>query len=369
VHFGFSLPGRGPLARPDSLVKLARKADSLGYASLFVTDHVVIPLRNESSYPYSPTGKFADDWKEGYLEPLALMSYLAGATSTVRLGTSVLILPYRNPVVVAKMLATLDVMSGGRVILGAGVGWFKEEFEALQAPPFAERGRASDEYIGLMRACWTREPLEWNGTYYRLGPVSAMPKPLQGRIPIWTGGHTGAALRRTGELADGWHPIGLRAPAALYPEEYAEKAAVIADWARKAGRDPKEITLTFRAPLELHPRGAKASGGDRVPFRGTPAEVIADIRSYQAVGVTHFIFDFTSTDLRALLTLMERFASDVRPMVMRAGPRHARGSAARRAVKRASGVRAGPRRARGARGSATRRAVKRAENRAPRGDR
>jgi probable F420-dependent oxidoreductase len=356
MHFGFSLPGRGPLARPDSLVKLARKADSLGYASLFVTDHVVIPLSSDSRYPYSPTGQFADDWKEGYLEPLALMSYLAGATSRVRLGTSVLILPYRNPVVVAKMLATLDVMSGGRVILGAGVGWFKEEFEALQAPPFTERGRVSDEYIGLMRACWTREPLEWNGTYYRLGSVSAMPKPLQGRIPIWTGGHTDAALRRTGELADGWHPIGLRAPAMLYPAEYAEKAAVIADWARKAGRDPKEITLTFRAPLELHPRGAKASGGDRVPLRGTPAEVIADIRSYQAVGVTHFIFDFTSTDLRALLTLMERFASDVRPIVVRA---ESRGSAARRAVISTGDVRAEPRDERGARGSAARRAVKR----------
>lgn len=319
MHFGFSLPGRGPLARPDVLVKLAQKADTLRYTSLFVTDHVVIPMAGASHYPYSPTGKFADDWKEGYLEPLALMSYLAGVTSRIRLGTSVLILPYRNPVVVAKMLATLDVMSGGRIILGAGVGWFKEEFDALQAPPFPERGRVTDEYIRLMRACWTQEPVEWSSAHYRLGPVSAMPKPVQqGGIPIWTGGHTDAALRRAGELADGWHPIGLRAPATLFPGEYAEKAAVIADWARKAGRDPSAVTLTLRAPLELAPGRAKPSAGDRTLFRGTAAEVIADIKSYQAIGVTDFVFDLTPPDLKGQLALMERFAAEVRPKVMRA---------------------------------------------------
>ena len=123
---------RGSLATPEILIKLARKADELRYSSVFVTDHVVIPSSQSAPYPYSPTGKFAGDWKNGYLEPLTLMSYLAGETSRVRLGTSVLVIPYRNPVVTAKMLATLDVLSGGRIILGAGVGWFKEEFEALQ---------------------------------------------------------------------------------------------------------------------------------------------------------------------------------------------------------------------------------------------
>ena len=207
MDFGFSLPGRGPLATPDVLIKLARKADDLRYSSLFVTDHVVIPATQTTPYPYAPTGKFAGDWTNGYLEPLALMSFLAGETSRVRLGTSVLVIPYRNPVVTAKMLATLDVLSGGRVILGAGVGWFKEEFEALHAEPFERRGPTTDEYIALMRACWTREPVDWQGPIYRMGPVSAMPKPKQkGGIPVWTGGHTDVALRRAGELSDGWHP-------------------------------------------------------------------------------------------------------------------------------------------------------------------
>ncbi len=322
MHFGLSLSGRGPLAKPDALIKLAEKAEALRYSSIFVTDHVVIPLSVASTYPYSPSGQVGSDWLDGYLEPLALMSFLAGATSRIRLGTSVLIIPYRNPVVTAKTLATLDVMSGGRIILGAGAGWMKEEFEALQAPAFGERGRVTDEYIRLLRECWSREPVEFSGAYYRLPAVSARPKPLQaGGIPIWTGGHTDAALRRAGEISDGWHPIGLRPPALLHPPEYAEKVAVIRDWARKAGRDPKAVTLTFRAPLDLAGRRARPAGGDRALFTGTAAEIIGDIRAYQAVGVTHFIFDLAPTDVRGRLSMMERFAEDVRPRVARAPER------------------------------------------------
>jgi probable F420-dependent oxidoreductase len=319
MHFGFALPGRGPLARPDTLVKLAEKADALRYSSVFVTDHVVIPITYDSTYPYSPTGKPAGDWSQGYLEPLALMSFLAGVTSRIMLGTSVLVIPYRNPVVTAKMLATLDVMSKGRVILGIGVGWLREEFEALHSPPFAERGRVTDEYVRLMRECWTREPVEFRGAYYRMAAVSALPKPAQkGGIPIWTGGHTDAALRRAAELADGWHPIGHRAPASLYPAEYKEKVAVIHGWAQKAGRNPKDITLSFRVPLDLAPRRAKPSGGDRLPFRGAAPDVIQDIRDYQALGVTHFIFDLPPQDLRGQLAIMERFADEVRPRTLKA---------------------------------------------------
>ena len=316
MDFGFALPGRGSLATPEILMKLARKADELRYSSIFVTDHVVIPSSQSAPYPYSPTGRFTGDWGHGYLEPLTLMSYLAGETSRVKLGTSVLVIPYRNPVVTAKMLATLDVLSGGRVILGAGVGWFKEEFEALQAEPFERRGAVTDEYLHLMRACWTREPVDWQGAFYRMGQVSAMPKPRQkGGIPIWVGGHTDAALRRAGEISDGWHPIGLRPPAMLLPEEYRDKVAIVRDWARKAGRDPKAITLSFRCPLEVFPKRAKPAGGERQLFRGTAVEVIGDLKAYQALGVTHFVFDPVAQDLRGWLAIMERFAEEVRPRV------------------------------------------------------
>jgi alkanesulfonate monooxygenase SsuD/methylene tetrahydromethanopterin reductase-like flavin-dependent oxidoreductase (luciferase family) len=217
------------------------------------------------------------------------------------------------------MLATLDVMSGGRLILGAGVGWMREEFEAVQAPPFDERGRVTDEYLRLMRVMWTKEPAEFTGKYYRLPSASALPKPRQaGGIPIWVGGHTDAALRRVGELADAWHPIGLRPPAMLHPPEYAEKAKVIHGWARKAGRDPKDITLSLRVPLELAPRRGTWTGTDQPGFRGTAAEVIRHIKAYQTLGVSHFVFDLAPPDLRGQLSLLERFAEEVRPKVLRA---------------------------------------------------
>jgi len=319
VNFGFSLPGRGSLAAPDLVLRLAQKADQLGYSSLFVTDHVVLPATSKSAYPYHPSGQFPGGGNQDYLEPLTLMTYLAAATKKIRLGTSVLVVPYRNPVVTAKMLATLDVLSGGRIILGAGVGWLQEEFVALGAPPFSERGKVSDEYLRLMRECWTKDRLHFNGTYYRISDVFFLPKPVQKpAIPIWIGGHTDGALRRAGELGDGWHPIGLRPPALLHPPEYAEKVKQVHAWASRAGRNPKEITLTFRAPMEVWSKRAKPPAGDRPLFRGTAEQVIADIRQYQVLGVTHFVFDFTATDPKAVIANMERFADDVRPKVKRA---------------------------------------------------
>jgi probable F420-dependent oxidoreductase len=317
VQFGIAVRGRGALATPEAILKLATRADALRYHSVFVTDHVVIPKAIDSVYPYSATGRVAADWTQGYLEPLTLMTYLAAATKRVRLGTSVLVIPYRNPVVTAKMLATLDVLSGGRVILGAGVGWMREEFEALGSPPYEERGRVTDEWLRLMRECWTREPVTFTGKHYRLPPVSALPKPLQkGGIPIWTGGHTPAALRRAGELADGWHPIGMRPPAMLLPDEYGRMAETVRDAARKAGRNPAAIELTLRVPLTLVAR--RTDGGDRTPFTGVAADVIADIRAYQRLGVSHFVFDPTPDDLKASVAMLERFAGEVRPKVLRA---------------------------------------------------
>ncbi len=320
MEFGFALPGRGPLARPDLLLAFARKAEQLGYSSLFVSDHVVLPAASKSPYPYHPSGQFPGGAFQDYLEPLTLITHLASRTKKIKLGTSVLVVPYRNPLVTAKQLATLDVLSGGRVILGCGAGWLEEEFAALQTPPFKERGRVTDEYLRLMRACWTEERVSFEGRYYRMNDVVFLPKPIQKPgIPIWIGGHTGAAIRRAGELGDGWHPIGLRPPALLPPSEYAEKVGQLHDRARRAGRDPGSIALTFRAPVEIWPKRAKPPAG-RGMFRGTAAQLIADIRQYQAAGVTHFVFDFTSPDPKAIIATMERFAEEVRPRVSRRRP-------------------------------------------------
>jgi probable F420-dependent oxidoreductase len=354
VEFGISLPGRGPLAKPDPVLTLAARADGLGYASIFVTDHVVLPSSMARSvYPYSSSGQLPGGAAQDYLEPLAMLGALARSTTRARLGTSVLVVPYRHPLVTAKILATLDQLSGGRLILGAGVGWLREEFEALGAPPFEARGAVTDEYLRLMRAAWTTDPVNFSGRYVTVHDVHALPKPAQpGGIPVWIGGHTDAAVRRAATLGDGWHPIALRPPGLLFPDAYAKRARQIEAWAKEAGRDPKAVTLTVRVPMEVRSKRFKPPAGDRPLFQGTAEQVIGDIRAYADAGVTHFVWDHTHQDLRAVLENLERFAHDV-------GPKLAGRPGDRKARARNRTVVAGPARsgrnvgglARGARGS------------------
>jgi probable F420-dependent oxidoreductase len=327
VEFGFALPSRGALAKASILVRLARKAEALGYACVTISDHVVLPTSNTAPYPYSPSGEFPGGSRQDYLEPLTVMGWLLAATRRIRVGTSVLVVPYRNPVVTAKQIATLDAMSGGRVIVGVGVGWWPEEFQALAAPPFAERGAVTDEYLRLFKELWTRDDPRFSGKYYQLGEVALDPKPVQKpHPPIWIAGHTPAALRRAGEVGDGWHPIGLRPPAGLAPAEYAEKAQQVRAHAARAGRQAEAVRLTLRAPLEIWSgrrsgKGRTAPGGTVLqgsPLRGPVEKVVGDIRAYRQAGVQLFVFDFTEQDPRAMVETMERFATDVRPKVSRA---------------------------------------------------
>ena len=315
MEFGFSLPGRGPLATPDQILKMATHADDLRYASLFVTDHVVLPASAARSvYPYHPSGQLPGGANQDYLDPLALLGWLAHATRRVKLGTSVLVIPYRNPLVTAKILATLDRLSNGRIILGIGVGWLREEFEAVAAPPFEERGRVTDEYIALMRRAWTTDPVSYEGPHYRVKDVHALPKPVQtGGIPVWVGGHTDSAVRRTATLGDGWHPIALRPPGLLFPDEYGQRAKQLRGWAKEAGRDPDAITLTVRVPMAVRSSRITPPAGDRPLFQGTAAEVLADIQAYAQHGVTHFVFDPVTSALKDVLANMDRFADEVRP--------------------------------------------------------
>ena len=345
VEFGISLPGRGPLAKPDQALAIAAKADALGYASIFVTDHVVLPASMARSvYPYSSTGQLPGGAAQDYLEPLAMLGALSRATRRARLGTSVLVVPYRHPLVTAKTLATIDQLSGGRVILGAGVGWLREEFEAVGAPPFEERGAVTDEYLGFMRATWTTDPVSFTGRYVSVSHVHALPKPVQpGGIPVWIGGHTDAAVRRAATLGDGWHPIALRPPGLLFPDAYARRVQQLHGWAREAGRDPGAITLSVRVPMEVRPQRLKSPAGERPLFQGTAGELIADIRAYVTAGVTHFVWDFTQQDLRLVLENLERFAHEVRPKLV--GRPHDRpvGAGAVRSARGAGGAIGGAR--------------------------
>jgi probable F420-dependent oxidoreductase len=313
VEFGISLPGRGPLAKPDQVLRMAARADALRYASIFVTDHVVLPASMARSvYPYSATGQLPGGAAQDYFEPLAMLGALARETKRAKLGTSVLVIPYRHPLVTAKTLATLDRLSGGRILLGAGVGWLREEFEALGAPPFEERGAVTDEYLALMRQTWTTDPVTFRGRYVSVSQVHALPKPMQpGGIPVWIGGHSDGAVRRAARIGDGWHPLINRPPGLLLPDAFAARVRQLKGWAKEAGRDPESITITVRVAMEVRPKRMKPPAADRPIFQGTAEEVMRDIRTYADLGVTHFIWDPTHADLPSVLDNLDRFAHDV----------------------------------------------------------
>ncbi len=321
MKFGVGFTGRGPLSTPDRLVRLAEAAEQLGFDSFFVGDHVVLPASaRQSKYPYSVNGKMPGGALQDCMEPITVLAWLAHATAKIAIGVSVLVIPYRNPLLVAKMLATLDVLSGGRVILGAGVGWLREEFQVLQAASFEERGHVTDEYLALMRRAWTIDPVSFEGHYCRVEEVHLLPKPLQSRgIPIWIGGHSSAAVRRAGRLGDAWHPIALRSPVRLDPAEYATKVTQMHETAREAGRDPASIVLTLYAFMEVWSPRRKALGGDRMLLQGTVAQVIADICAYQAIGVTHLVFSTMADETTGAVDNMKRFADEVRPHVKELG--------------------------------------------------
>src|SRR2546425_1115896 len=194
MRFGCHLPVYAPAPTRATLVGSARRAEALGYASLWASDHVVLPGRIASRYPYNATGDFPLPPATDFLEPLTALALVAGVTERAALGTTVLVLPHRHPLLAAKMLATLDHLAPGRVILGAGVGWMREEIEALGAP-YDRRGAWSDEAIRVMRACWRDERVAHTGEFFRFDALACRPAPARGTIPIWIGGHTPRALR------------------------------------------------------------------------------------------------------------------------------------------------------------------------------
>jgi probable F420-dependent oxidoreductase len=318
LELGFHLPCRGPHARVDVVSRLARTADTLGYSVLTISDHIVLPTHASAPYPYDNSGAFPGGAQQPFIEPIPLAAWLLAITRRIRVAISVLVVPYRNPVVTAKQLATIDAMSGGRLIVGVGVGWWPEEFEAVAAPPFAERGAVTDEYIRLMKTLWTEDDPRHEGKYYRVSDVTLLPKPVsKPHPPIWVGGHTEPALRRTALLGDAWHPIGLRGPAGLAPQELGHKMERIRTLAREGGRDPAAIRVAFRAPLDLWPARGKAPVEAARPLAGPAGKVVTDLRAYQAAGVDTMVFDFPQPEPAAMVTLMRRVAREVRPQLAR----------------------------------------------------
>ena len=242
MKFGLRYASLGRYSNGPAAVELAQAAEAAGFDSIWTVEHVVVPHQYQSRYPYSPTGRMGSGLEDFPIpDPLIWLAYVASATRTIKLGTAILILPQRNPVVTAKAVATLDHLAGGgRVLLGIGVGWLAEEFATLGVP-FEDRGPRTDEYVAAMRTLWRDERASFHGRFVSFQEVFCRPRPAAGRIPIVVGGDTRAAARRAGRLGDGYFPAR-GAPAELFDE--MRRAA------EAAGRNPADIELTVSAPAD-----------------------------------------------------------------------------------------------------------------------
>ncbi len=305
MKFGCHLPMFGPIATRENVLAFARRMEALEYDSLWASDHVVIPYTIESRYPYSDTGAFPLPPEANFLEPLTTLGLVAAVTERVKLGTTILVLPHRHPVLAAKMVATLDHLSDGRIILGAGVGWMREEIELLGGP-FDKRGAWSDEAIRVMRECWSVGRTRYRGRFFSFDDVGAYPKPRRGHIPIWIGGHTPRALRRVAELGDGWH-------AAFPSVEALERgiAELRSECARRQ-RSFDELVITVRAGLAIRSTPVE---GPRRPLQGSPEQILGDLRRYQDLGVDTLLMEARYRDLDDTIAIFETFARDIRPRV------------------------------------------------------
>ena len=226
---------------------------------------------------------------------------------------SVMIVPYRNPLVAAKMLATMDYLSEGRLTVGVGVGWMEEEFEALAAPPFNRRGAVTNEYIRAFKELWTSDSPSFEGEFYRFSNIELSPKPVQKpHPPIWVGGQSRAAIRRAAQLGDAWHPVGAVPATPLEPEELKENVAMLHELAERAGRGPEDVGVVMKVPLY---DVASGDGSPRRRFSGGPEEIAEDIRTYAEIGVSELIFDVRSEDLSQTLERLAWLAEEVATLI------------------------------------------------------
>ena len=304
MKFGFSLIVRGNEATPDTFARIAERAEALEIDSLWCSAHVIVPPQVKSGYILIPGRKHPEHWKECYWEPFTVLSYLAALTSKITLGTSVVIVPMHNPIELAKQVAEVDQLSGGRFVFGVGVGWFEEEFEVL-GQDFHNRGARTDEALDLMKALWSDDPVSFHGRYHQVDEAFFSPKPRQRPSPpIWVAGGSKAALKRAARCADTWHPVRPTF------ETLRHARADLNGYLAEAGRKPESLEIAVKLPLIFQ-------GGPPQPdqplTQGRPADIIGAIKSYSEAGASHLVFDFVPESLATALDTMERFAQEVRP--------------------------------------------------------
>ena len=281
MRLGFNLPQIGPAASPEAMVRVAQRAEELGYDSLWVTDRVLYPIKPQTPYMGSPDGSLPEVYKIAF-DPLESLTYIAGFTSRIALGTSILDIPYYNPVMLARRLTTLDVLSGGRLRVGLGQGWSQDEFDAVGAS-MKGRGRRADEFISVLKAIWTTDPVEFHGEFFHVPKSIILPKPVQKpHPPIYLAAFSDSGLKRTATSADGWLPAGVP-PAAL-----EQMIAGLKEMAMEAGRDPSKLEVVLRTNLVVT---EEPLGDPRFNCTGTPDQIKADIAATRALGVDEIHFD------------------------------------------------------------------------------
>lgn len=311
MRLGVSLPTVGPMGRRRYVVEVAEAADRLGFDSLWVSSHVALPKERHSTCLY-PRAKTADayNWGVAWLEPVAVMGLVAGVTERITVGTHILALPYRNPVILATELATLDQLSLGRVTLGVGIGWMEEEFATVGVPR-SERGVRTNEYIDVMRTLWAGDrPTSFHGRFVHFDDMWLAARPhTPGGPPIYVGGNTEPALRRVGRYGQGWLAHE------LYPEEIPPAREILARYADEAGRDPDSIEMTVRRGL-VPPFEVMDFMSDRQSIRGTAEQVAEQFDAYRQTGVSLMVLDLTMRPVE-MVAAMEWLAKEVVPLLHR----------------------------------------------------
>jgi probable F420-dependent oxidoreductase len=306
-RFGLDVGIYGPTAKAETILQLAQFAEETGFASIWLADHVAFPVSFQAKYPYSAQGSFPTRLSDPLMEPVASMAVLVGATRRVRIGTAALIMPYRNPVLLARMLVTLDQFSGGRIILGAGVGWLEEEFQVLGAYDFRKRGRVTDEYLEIFKAICAGGEVGYRGETYAFAPVFSSPGSLQRpHPPILIGGLSDAALRRVVRHGNGWLAV------TASPQKSAERIGMLKRLADQAGRPFADLSLVYKVFLSIGE--AKASALDeREPGTGTLAQIKDDLKRLFDIGFQKIIVRNRGSSAAEVKEQIDRFVTEIVP--------------------------------------------------------
>ena len=313
MKFGLSTLTHGVFAVRENYIAIARAAEKAGFDFLSVSDHVVVPTDYTSHYPYVVGGAFAAAQHGHCFDQLATIAFLAGTTEKLRLLTSVLVLPHRPAVVTAKMLATIDVLSNGRLVVGVGAGWFREEFEKLGVD-FPARGRMADEYLAAFKELWTRDEPAFFGRHVQFDKLVFQPKPLQKpHPPIWVGGESKGAIRRAIKYGDVWYPGNNSQTMPLDTvERFRLGVSRFSDAAEYAGRHPDTIGLALLVQSFFEWGEHKTQDGSaRRMFTGTSADMIEDAKALEAAGLQHACLRLGGTTLADTIGRIERFGAEV----------------------------------------------------------